>query len=81
MPQYILEAAITDEHGADCNIICTQPRRVSAVGLAARVAQVRHACPLLCRLGTTMLPAHMGQTRCLAAGPHIQQTWTQALLH
>lgn len=41
VPQYILESAIAAGEGARCNIVCTQPRRISAVGLAARVAAER----------------------------------------
>lgn len=41
VPQYILEDAIARGQGGCCNIICTQPRRISAVGLATRVAQER----------------------------------------
>ena len=40
VPQYILEDAITGGQGGSCNVICTQPRRISAVGLASRVSQV-----------------------------------------
>ena len=40
VPQYVLDAAIRDGRGAECSIVCTQPRRISAVGVAARVAQV-----------------------------------------
>ena len=41
MPQFLLEQAIAGGSGAACNIICTQPRRISAVGLATRVAAER----------------------------------------
>ena len=41
MPQFILEEAIASGAGAACSIICTQPRRISAVGLATRVAAER----------------------------------------
>jgi ATP-dependent RNA helicase DHX57 len=41
VPQFILEDAIQDSRGGRCNIICTQPRRISAIGLATRVAQER----------------------------------------
>ena len=41
VPQYILEEAIAHGQGARCNIIVTQPRRISALGLAARVAAER----------------------------------------
>jgi HrpA-like RNA helicase len=39
VPQFILEEAIARDEGGVCNIIVTQPRRISATGLAARVAQ------------------------------------------
>ena len=41
VPQFILEDAIERSRGGECNIICTQPRRISAIGLASRVAQER----------------------------------------
>ena len=41
VPQYILEEAISAGHGASCNIIVTQPRRISALGLASRVSAER----------------------------------------
>ena len=39
MPQYVLEDAAA--RGAPCSIVCTQPRRISAVGVAERVAAER----------------------------------------
>lgn len=41
LPQYILESEIEAGRGATCNIICTQPRRISAVSVAERVAAER----------------------------------------
>lgn len=41
VPQFILEDAILSGRGGECNIIVTQPRRISAVGLATRVAAER----------------------------------------
>ncbi len=41
VPQFILEESISTLKGATCNIICTQPRKISAVGLAERVAYER----------------------------------------
>jgi len=41
VPQFILEDAVEQGAGAACTIVCTQPRRVAAVGLAQRVAQER----------------------------------------
>eukprot|EP00252_Welwitschia_mirabilis_P018479 TRINITY_DN4106_c0_g1_i1.p1 TRINITY_DN4106_c0_g1~~TRINITY_DN4106_c0_g1_i1.p1 ORF type:complete len:1010 (-),score=207.73 TRINITY_DN4106_c0_g1_i1:315-3344(-) len=41
LPQMILEEQINSMKGAYCNIICTQPRRVSAISVATRVAEER----------------------------------------
>lgn len=41
LPQFILEEQIESFHGAQCNIICTQPRRISAMSVAGRVASER----------------------------------------
>ncbi|KAH9331105.1 hypothetical protein KI387_003213, partial [Taxus chinensis] len=45
VPQYLLEDYIDRGSGCLCNIICTQPRRVSAIGLAERVARERGGMP------------------------------------
>ncbi|KAJ1861682.1 helicase [Coemansia sp. RSA 989] len=39
IPQFILDAAL--QHGTYANIVCTQPRRISAIGVATRVAAER----------------------------------------
>ncbi|GAB2253881.1 hypothetical protein Droror1_Dr00021690 [Drosera rotundifolia] len=49
LPQFILEEEISSLHGADCNIICTQPRRIAAISVAARVSAERGE-----RLGDTV---------------------------
>jgi len=41
VPQLVLDDLITNNRGAECNIICTQPRRISAIGVAERIAQER----------------------------------------
>ena len=41
LPQFILEDAIAAGRGPATSIICTQPRRISAVSIAQRVAQER----------------------------------------
>ncbi|XP_077217577.1 RNA helicase family protein isoform X2 [Tasmannia lanceolata] len=38
LPQFILEEEISCLRGAECNIICTQPRRISAISVAARIS-------------------------------------------
>jgi ATP-dependent RNA helicase DHX36 len=38
LPQFILEDEISSLRGADCCIMCTQPRRISAISVAARIA-------------------------------------------
>jgi HrpA-like RNA helicase len=41
VPQYIMEEWEALQRGAHCNIIVTQPRRLSAISLAERVAHER----------------------------------------
>ncbi|MBA0859460.1 hypothetical protein Goshw_007082 [Gossypium schwendimanii] len=41
LPQYILESEIEAARGASCSIICTQPRRISAMSVSERVAAER----------------------------------------
>lgn len=41
VPQILLDDAIKCGDGADCNILCTQPRRIAATSVAARVAAER----------------------------------------
>ncbi|KAL8142024.1 hypothetical protein V2J09_015056 [Rumex salicifolius] len=41
IPQYILESEIDSGRGTSCSIICTQPRRISAISVAERVATER----------------------------------------
>lgn len=41
IPQFILESEIESLRGAVCNIICTQPRRISAMSVSERVATER----------------------------------------
>ena len=45
VPQYLLEAATDAGQGAQCNIICTQPRRIAAISVAERVASERGDSP------------------------------------
>ncbi|KAL2533500.1 RNA helicase family protein [Abeliophyllum distichum] len=41
LPQFILEEEISSLRGAKCSIICTQPRRISAISVAARISSER----------------------------------------
>lgn len=41
LPQLVLDDMIQNNLGADANIIVTQPRRISAIGVADRVAAER----------------------------------------
>lgn len=41
VPQFILDEYIDNNRGGECQIICTQPRRIAAIGVATRVAQER----------------------------------------
>ncbi|XP_070701441.1 ATP-dependent RNA helicase DHX30 [Pempheris klunzingeri] len=38
LPRFLLEDSVRDGKGAECNILVTQPRRISAVSVAHRVA-------------------------------------------
>ena len=41
VPQFLLDDWLYgDSPASTCNLICTQPRRISAIGVATRVAQV-----------------------------------------
>ena len=42
VPQLLLDEAIREGRGAECNIICTQPRRIAAMSVAKRVASERN---------------------------------------
>uniref|UniRef100_A0A182W6T2 RNA helicase n=1 Tax=Anopheles minimus TaxID=112268 RepID=A0A182W6T2_9DIPT len=42
VPQYILERAAANSRAGSCRILCTQPRRISAITLARRVADERN---------------------------------------
>ncbi|XP_040886321.1 putative ATP-dependent RNA helicase DHX57 [Toxotes jaculatrix] len=44
IPQFILDASLTGPAEHVANIICTQPRRISAISVAQRVAQERAEC-------------------------------------
>jgi ATP-dependent RNA helicase DHX36 len=39
-PQYILDDAIANGKGAETRIVATQPRRIAAISVAERIAQV-----------------------------------------
>lgn len=41
VPQFILDDAISQNKGLQCRIVCTQPRRISAISVAERVAAER----------------------------------------
>ncbi|GMH22995.1 hypothetical protein Nepgr_024838 [Nepenthes gracilis] len=41
LPQFILEEEISSLRGADCSIICTQPRRIAAISVSARICAER----------------------------------------
>jgi HrpA-like RNA helicase len=62
VPQFVLEDAIQRGVGGACNIICTQPRRISAIGVAERVASERGE-----RVGESTGYAIKGESR---SSPH-----------
>ncbi|KAI9472058.1 MAG: P-loop containing nucleoside triphosphate hydrolase protein [Benjaminiella poitrasii] len=58
VPQFILDEEIMQLRGSTCNIICTQPRKISAIGVAERVAAER--CE---KIGETVGYAVRGETK------------------
>ncbi|QSL65467.1 hypothetical protein MERGE_002778 [Pneumocystis wakefieldiae] len=42
LPQFIFEDAILNNNGAECNILCTQPRRIATISVAQRVCFERN---------------------------------------
>uniref|UniRef100_A0A1A8UE18 Putative ATP-dependent RNA helicase DHX57 n=1 Tax=Nothobranchius furzeri TaxID=105023 RepID=A0A1A8UE18_NOTFU len=44
IPQFILDASLSGSKEQVANILCTQPRRISAISVAQRVAQERAEC-------------------------------------
>ena len=41
IPQFILESEIESSRGGMCSVICTQPRRISAISVSERVSAER----------------------------------------
>ena len=41
VPQFILDSYLKNGNGGSCNIVITQPRRISAISIAERVAYER----------------------------------------
>ena len=41
VPQFIMDEMLSNGNGSACSIVCTQPRRISAMGVAERVAAER----------------------------------------
>ncbi|KAI7863168.1 P-loop containing nucleoside triphosphate hydrolase protein [Spinellus fusiger] len=58
VPQFILDQEIEQGRGSTCNILCTQPRKISAIGVAERVAAER--CE---EIGKTVGYAIRGETK------------------
>ena len=44
IPQYILDHFLENKKGSLCRIVCTQPRRISAISVAQRIAEERIEC-------------------------------------
>ncbi|KAJ2850269.1 helicase [Coemansia brasiliensis] len=61
IPQFILDAAL--QQGTYANIICTQPRRISAIGVATRVAAERAEDVNSSRMGAVVGYAVRGESR------------------
>ncbi|KAI8368128.1 P-loop containing nucleoside triphosphate hydrolase protein [Radiomyces spectabilis] len=74
VPQFIMDEEITRLRGGLCNIICTQPRKISAIGVAERVAAER--CE---KVGLSVGYAVRGETK-VSAETRLQFCTTGVLL-
>ncbi|KAI9280775.1 P-loop containing nucleoside triphosphate hydrolase protein [Sporodiniella umbellata] len=74
VPQFIMDEEIMQGRGSACNMICTQPRKISAIGVAERVAAER--CE---SIGGTVGYAIRGETK-VSAETRLQFVTTGVLL-
>ncbi|CAO0799169.1 unnamed protein product [Mucor circinelloides] len=74
VPQFIIDEEIMQGRGSTCNIICTQPRKISAIGVAERVASER--CE---KIGQTVGYAVRGETK-VSSDTRLQFVTTGVLL-
>ncbi|OQO10814.1 hypothetical protein B0A48_04114 [Cryoendolithus antarcticus] len=77
VPQILLEEMIRDGTGAECNIICTQPRRIAATSVADKVSTERDE-PLRIGVGYQVrfdnrLPRYGGSITYCTTGIFLQQ--------
>ncbi|XP_061859938.1 ATP-dependent RNA helicase A isoform X2 [Colius striatus] len=69
VPQYILDEYIRTNRAAECNIVVTQPRRISAVSVAERVSYERgeepgHSCGYSVRFESVLPRPHASVMFC-----------------
>uniref|UniRef100_A0A8C5PZX5 RNA helicase n=1 Tax=Leptobrachium leishanense TaxID=445787 RepID=A0A8C5PZX5_9ANUR len=69
VPQYILDEYVRNGNGAHCNIVVTQPRRISAVSVAERVAfergeEVGSSCGYSVRFESVLPRPHASMLFC-----------------
>ena len=57
VPQIILDSFIRNGQGGECRIVCTQPRRISAISISQRVAEERDE-KLGCSVGYSIRVEH-----------------------
>lgn len=76
LPQYVLESEIESGRGAFCSIICTQPRRISAMAVAERVSAERGES-----LGETVSPAFLEMDQNTKGCNHTENMNTNVIIH
>jgi len=74
VPQFVIDDMDSRGQGAACSIVCTQPRRIAALGVAGRVAEEREE-----KIGDTVGYAIRGETK-LSARTRLQFVTTGVLL-
>ncbi|KAJ1920222.1 helicase [Mycoemilia scoparia] len=78
VPQFVLDSFLSSNNGHEANIICTQPRRISAISVASRVVEERSDRTQ--RIGDLVGYAVRGQSRQKAGKTRLLFSTTGVLL-
>lgn len=76
LPHYVLESEVESGRGAFCSIICTQPRRISAMAVAERVSAERGE-----PLGETVSPVFLEMDKSTNACNSTENMGANIIIH
>ncbi|NXE75340.1 DHX9 helicase, partial [Cochlearius cochlearius] len=85
VPQYILDEYIKTNRAAECNIVVTQPRRISAVSVAERVSYERgeqpgQSCGYSVRFESVLPRPHASVMFCTVGGYCFVYVWSLLIM-